>query len=111
MQLSDTNCKLIQNNEINLIEKNSISETECSESLNKSKIYKVKNSEWYCSSCDIFCNSKSQFEVHLISTKHSICKKKKTLINIFYIFEQAFKFKRQILFYSFFFNILTVSVI
>ena len=34
------------------------------------KNYRIKNSEWHCQVCDIFCNSHAQFEVHLISQKH-----------------------------------------
>lgn len=26
----------------------------------------------YCSRCEIYCNSKSQFEVHMVSTKHNL---------------------------------------
>lgn len=36
----------------------------------KSKIYKNKNLNWFCPDCDIFCNSESQFNVHMISQKH-----------------------------------------
>jgi hypothetical protein len=29
-----------------------------------------KNRFWFCSHCDITCNSDSQFDVHMISQKH-----------------------------------------
>jgi hypothetical protein len=41
----------------------------------KLKSYNTKNIDWFCSICDIYCNSKSQFDVHLISQKHKIVKK------------------------------------
>lgn len=42
----------------------------------KPKNYKIKIAEWYCPCCDIYCNSKSQFEVHMVSTKHSQVEKR-----------------------------------
>lgn len=36
----------------------------------KSKDYKIKNAMWFCDKCDIYCNSDSQFDVHMISQKH-----------------------------------------
>ncbi|CAF0880814.1 unnamed protein product [Brachionus calyciflorus] len=38
----------------------------------KTKNYRVKNSEWHCNVCDVFCNSQAQFEVHLMSQKHKL---------------------------------------
>lgn len=38
--------------------------------LSKQKNYRVKNTEWYCSKCDIYCNSDLQYDVHLMSQKH-----------------------------------------
>ena len=34
--------------------------------LNKAKIYRVRNTSWFCECCDIYCNSQSQYDVHLI---------------------------------------------
>ena len=36
----------------------------------KSKNYRIKNKEWHCQLCSIYCNSVLQFEMHLISQKH-----------------------------------------
>lgn len=44
--------------------------------LVKPKNYRVKNSQWHCKCCDIYCNSQIQFEVHLISQKHKQVEKK-----------------------------------
>lgn len=41
------------------------------------KNYRVKNSEWHCQVCEIYCNSQAQFDVHLISQKHQMMDKKK----------------------------------
>lgn len=38
----------------------------------KTKIYRVKNVNWYCQKCDIYCNSEPQFEVHMMSQKHKV---------------------------------------
>ncbi len=38
----------------------------------KPKNYRVKSDQWFCSSCDIYCNSDLQFEVHFLSQKHKI---------------------------------------
>jgi hypothetical protein len=38
----------------------------------KSKNYRVKNNEWHCRTCSIYCNSTLQFEMHLVSQKHKI---------------------------------------
>lgn len=38
----------------------------------KSKDYKVKNAIWFCDKCEIYCNSDSQFDVHMISQKHKL---------------------------------------
>ena len=38
----------------------------------KSKTYKVKVLDWYCADCDIYCNSDSQYDVHMISQKHKL---------------------------------------
>lgn len=35
-----------------------------------SKDYKIKNDQWFCDKCEIYCNSDSQFDVHMISQKH-----------------------------------------
>lgn len=36
----------------------------------KEKKYRVKILDWHCPDCDIYCNSVSQFDVHMISQKH-----------------------------------------
>ena len=36
----------------------------------KNKMYRVKNADWCCETCDIYCNSQSQYDVHVISQKH-----------------------------------------
>ena len=41
-----------------------------SKNLPKSKNYRIKNKEWHCQICSIYCNSVLQFEMHLISQKH-----------------------------------------
>lgn len=38
--------------------------------INKTKTYRVKNLNWFCPECNIYCNSESQFDVHMISQKH-----------------------------------------
>ena len=38
----------------------------------KCKNYRVKNNEWHCRICSIYCNSTLQFEMHLVSQKHKI---------------------------------------
>ena len=38
----------------------------------KTKIYRIKNLNWYCQKCDVYCNSAPQFEVHMMSQKHKI---------------------------------------
>lgn len=38
----------------------------------KCKNYRVKNNEWHCRTCSIYCNSTLQFEMHLVSQKHKI---------------------------------------
>lgn len=38
--------------------------------LVKSKNYRIKNKEWHCQICSVYCNSVLQFEMHLISQKH-----------------------------------------
>lgn len=51
----------------------------------KSKTYLVKNLDWYCVDCDIYCNSESQFAVHMISQKHKLIvdeNKRKLMENI-----------------------------
>ncbi len=42
--------------------------------LSKEKKYRIKDDRWFCQTCDIFCNSDSQFQVHLMSTKHKMPK-------------------------------------
>jgi hypothetical protein len=42
--------------------------------VNKEKKYRVKDDRWYCNHCDIFCNSDSQYQVHLMSSKHKTAK-------------------------------------
>ena len=37
-----------------------------------SKSYRAKISSWHCETCDIYCNSPSQFDVHMISQKHKL---------------------------------------
>jgi hypothetical protein len=34
------------------------------------KNYRVKEERWFCTKCNIYCNSDSQFQVHMMSTKH-----------------------------------------
>lgn len=36
------------------------------------KNYRVRNSNWFCSTCDIYCNSQLQFDVHNLSQKHKL---------------------------------------
>lgn len=40
--------------------------------LSASKSYRIKYSCWFCEVCDIYCNSQSQFDVHMISQKHKM---------------------------------------
>ena len=41
-----------------------------STALVRPKIYRVKNVEWSCQQCNIYCNSRQQFEAHMLSQKH-----------------------------------------
>ena len=41
-------------------------------SSHRLKNYRIKNNEWHCQTCSIYCNSTLQFEMHLISQKHKI---------------------------------------
>ncbi|RNA16689.1 hypothetical protein BpHYR1_051607 [Brachionus plicatilis] len=41
------------------------------------KNYRIRNSDWHCPVCEIYCNSQTQFDVHLISQKHKQMDKKK----------------------------------
>ncbi len=36
------------------------------------KIYRVRNLNWLCESCNVLSNSQQQYEVHLMSTKHKV---------------------------------------
>jgi hypothetical protein len=36
----------------------------------RSKNYRIKNDQWYCKECDIYCNGTLQHEMHLVSQKH-----------------------------------------
>ena len=38
----------------------------------KTKVYRIKNLNWYCQKCDIYCNSAPQYEVHMMSQKHKL---------------------------------------
>lgn len=40
--------------------------------LSASKSYRIKYTCWFCEVCDIYCNSQSQFDVHMISQKHKL---------------------------------------
>jgi hypothetical protein len=40
--------------------------------LIKPKTYRTKNIEFYCKTCDIYCNGQLQFEVHMLSQKHKL---------------------------------------
>ena len=42
----------------------------------KNKLYRVKNVDWCCETCDIYCNSQSQYDVHVISQKHKFVVRK-----------------------------------
>lgn len=45
------------------------------------KNYRVKNSQWHCHVCDVYCNSQTQFDVHMISQKHKLSERKQFSIN------------------------------
>ena len=44
----------------------------CMNKLIKPKTYRTKNTEFYCKTCDIYCNGQLQFEVHMLSQKHKL---------------------------------------
>lgn len=48
----------------------SVEKIELGEDLKKTFKINPKNLEWRCNECDIYCNSLSQFDVHMISQKH-----------------------------------------
>ena len=47
-----------------------VEKIELGEDLKKTFKMNPKNLEWRCNECDIYCNSLSQFDVHMISQKH-----------------------------------------
>lgn len=41
------------------------------------KKYRYKNELWHCTPCEVYCNSDTQFQVHMMSRKHKLGKIKK----------------------------------
>jgi hypothetical protein len=76
-QIPNSNKSLNTNHVLKAKEKDTL-DTPLRKASTFEKIYRVKNLSWFCSICNVFCNSQLQFDMHMLSQKHEEVKERKS---------------------------------